>query len=188
MGQKNCPFYWDVCFIESISSENPSLSAKTGRLTSCPYYILSVLESFRCIINITKKFFVSIIQLWDGLQSKGKKNFLRVILPDGTSAIIAVESGTTLKDCLSDMCRSKNISLTSYDVTIGCPRKVGRHFETFHRKYIFSSAMFLGKLFIRNNVDYFWFLLKVMALAFWICFLACLFVVILLWGKNSNVF
>ncbi|XP_066918066.1 regulator of G-protein signaling 14-like isoform X1 [Clytia hemisphaerica] len=61
-------------------------------------------------------------QLWDGLH--GKNKFLRVIFPDGTSTIISAEEGSTLKDCLGDLCRSKKILLSSYDVTVGCPRKV----------------------------------------------------------------
>ena len=38
--------------------------------------------------------------------------------------VIPAREGSTLKDCLGDICRSKKILLSSYDVTVGCPRKV----------------------------------------------------------------
>ena len=71
-----------------------------------------------------RKLVFSFLKLWDGLQTHCKSNFLRVIFPDGTSTITAVENGLTLKESLTDLCQSRKLLLSTFDVTTGCPRKV----------------------------------------------------------------
>jgi len=58
-------------------------------------------------------------ELWDGQNTKITCSFVRVILPDGTSAMIVVEKEKTIRKCLTELCEQKSMTLTTYDVFVG---------------------------------------------------------------------